>query len=83
MAKIKYTNLDSDDLRVKRDPRTGLTWAEMMENTDNPNDVLFSIAFWQQKDPETGEQGRGGEINLLVQYSLKEETGHWMLLEKE
>ena len=63
------TNIKIKDLKVKNDPKTGESFADMLANTDDPNDVLFHIAYSQIK----GGQGQGNPDVGKVQ------SGQWKL----
>ena len=69
MAIIEGTNVALDDLDVKIDPDTDKTWEELFAETDDPNDVLFHMAYVQEG------RGQGNKSVGAVQSGMWGLTG--------
>ena len=53
---ISGTNILQSEVNANIGPNKGdaVYWQERLANTDNPNDVLFEMAFWMGDNPGTG-----------------------------
>jgi hypothetical protein len=56
--KLPGTNILLSDLNRTTDPKTGESFADMLRDTDDPNDVLFHIMYSQQGVGD-GQFGQG------------------------
>ena len=63
MATIYGTNVDADLINQYNTKGGAAYWSDRLKNTDNPNDVLFEMAYWMKP----GGQGQGNEFVGAVQ----------------